>query len=464
MRGPNTYAELRRRRGWPTSVARYFPTRPLPALAVRLRVATLTLLVLVAIHFALARWERLWELFRLVFRGGVLFWDFQIYYTAGYLARSGLGGEIYHLASLNHWIERLTGNPPESALGYIYPPFFALALSPLSWLSYAAAFRLWFGVEAAALPLLAVVLWRLAAPAPAWQRALLLVATFSSDAVYYVMAGGQVSAFVVLVLAAVLLLLRGRREATAGGVLALAVVKPQLVVGVLLLLIMRSRWRALLAFGATVGALCLVSLPFLGLKTYVELFQFLAGQTQAGGVAGVNYTHMHNWRALLASFDLDSNAIVYAATSILISAVSLLGALWAWRAGPARGDGRGDQEWAVALLLPMLFTPHLWTQDLLVLSLVGALALSQLARSGVDQRHQASAAALILVGYVVLSEAWNLTRQDVSLTFLLLLAMFIWACARPWGPAEAPEPLRLGEGLRAPTAALAAADIYRLRD
>jgi hypothetical protein len=444
------------------SVAKRLPIHSSPVLATHLRPVAVTPLLFFAIEFALLRWERLWELFRLVLHGHVLFWDFQIYYAAGHLARAGLGDQIYELASLNYWIERLTGNPPESALGYLYPPFFALALSPLSWLSYAAAFRLWFGLNGAALLLLGLVLWRLAAPAPAWQRALLLAVTFSSDAAYYVMAGGQVSAFIVLALAGGLLLLRQGREAAAGALLALAVVKPQLVVGVLLLLVVRARRRVLLVFAATVGALSLACLPFLGPKTYIEMFRFLGGQTEAGGLADVNYATMHNWRAFLATLDLDSNGVVYAGTFLLTSAVSVLGALWSWRAGPARGSGRGNQEWAVALLLPLLFTPHLWTQDLLILSLVGALALSQHAQAGVDRRHQATVAILILAGYVILSEAWSLTRHEISLTVLPLLAMFIWACVQPWGPRGSSHPPRINEGRREPTEVLELAEVQRL--
>jgi hypothetical protein len=429
-------------------------------LALYARVLPFAFLAFLVFQFALVRFERLRDLFRFVLRGHVVFWDFQLYYTAGYLARVRLGSQIYDLVSMSDWIERLTGNPAESGR-YNYPPFVALAFSPLSWLSYTTAFQWWFGINGAALLLLGLALWRLAAPAPAWQRTLLLIATVLSDATYYVMGAGQVSSFVVLALAAALLLLRRGRDGTAGAVLSLAVIKPQLVAGVLLLLVLRARWRALLAFVATMGALSLAGLAVLGPKTHMEMLQFLASQSGAGGVADINYTHMHNWRAFLATFGLDSNGLLYAGTFLLVSAASTFGGVWAWRAGPAGGDGRDNQEWAVALLLPLLFTPHLWTQDLLVLSLVGALALSQFARARIDHGRQFTTTAVILASYVILSEAWSLTRHDISLTVLPLLAAFVWACARPWGPSQSPNPPRPGESRQRPIGVPALAGIHR---
>jgi hypothetical protein len=401
-----------------------------------LRAVLFTLLLLVALEFALPRLVRLWDVFRLVLDGGVIFWDFQDYYVTGYLVRAGLGDQIYDLAAHSSWAEQLTGSPPESDLGFVYPPFFAVILAPLGWLSHLAAFRLWFALNSVVFLLLGLVLWRLAAPAPAWQRALLLACILSLDAVYYVMAAGQVSGLITLILATSLLLLRRGHEGLAGSSLALAAVKPQLVVGVLLLLAVRARWRALVAFSLTAGALSLAALPFVGLTSYLELLQFLANQSGAGGLAAVNYTHMHNWRAFMANFGLDSVGLAYGGAFVLLALIALAGALWAWRAGPARGSGYGNQEWAVALMFSLLITPHLWTQDLVLLALVGALFLSQLAQASLDLRHHLGTAALLLAGYVILAEAWNLTRQDISVTVFPLLVAFLWTCLRRWGSEE----------------------------
>jgi hypothetical protein len=350
------------------------------------------------------------------------------------LARVGLGDQIYDLAAQGYWVEQATGHVLDAApVGFAYLPHFALAIAPLTWLSYDVAERLWFGLNAVTLVVLGLVLWRLAAPAPGWQRALLLACMVSSDAVFYVMGAGQVSALLVLVLATSLLLLRRGHEATAGGVLALMTIKPQLVVGVLLLLALRARWRALLAFALTASALLLAPLPFLGPSVYVEHFQFLTSVTGTDGISGVNYAHMHTWRGFLASFGLDRSEFIFVGTFLLMTVITIPIALWAWRSGPVRGDGHGNQEWGLAILFPLLLTPYLWTQELMLLAFVGALALSELAQARVDVRHHLGVAAVVLAGYVILSEAWVLTRQDISLTIFPLLAAFLWTCLRPWG-------------------------------
>jgi hypothetical protein len=384
-------------------------------------------LALVAIWSALPRAWRVVKVFRDVLTGEVIVWDFQVYYTMSYLAARRLADQLYDASRHAAWVSELTGEVPEASLGFFYPPHFALALAPLSWLSHPVAFRVWFAANVVVLALVCALLWRVAAPAPRWQRALLLACVLLSDAFFHVIAAGQVSALLVLSMAGALLLIRSGREGAGGAVLALVTIKPQLLVGVLLLLALRGRWRALAGFGAVSAAFALAALAYFGPDGYIESAGALRGGL--GADSSLSYTHMHSWRAFLATFDLDRVVAVHATVFVLMSVTALWGAAWAWGVGPVRGDGCGNQEWGVAVLVPLLITPHLWTQELLFLGLVGALLLSELAAS---PRDAVTPAAALLGAYAALSVSWSLLNEDVSLTVLLVLAAYGWSCLRPW--------------------------------
>jgi hypothetical protein len=395
------------------------------------------LLALLAVLFALPRCWRLFRVLRDVLTGDVIVWDFQVYYTMGYLARHGLVDQIYDANAHAAWLERLTGAVPEASLGFVYPPHFALALAPLSFLAAPVAFRVWFAINCGLMAAVGFILWRLAAPAPRWQRVLLIACVLASDAAYHVIAAGQITALLVLSICSGLLLLRQGRPATAGAALAVLTIKPQLALGILLLFAIRGQWRALGSFAGVSVAFAVATLAYFGPGAFTGNAGVVLNGVSVGGETYLNYTHMHSWRAFLATIDLDQVGAVYAGTALLMAAVAGAGAIRAWRSGPARGDGATNQEWGVALLFPLLLTPHLWTQELLLLGIVAALFLSQAAGRAGDARSELAAAAIVLGGYLVLSVSWSLLNQGVSLTIFVLLAAFLATCLRPWAAESA---------------------------
>jgi len=384
-----------------------------------------------ALLLATERMSQLARFFGTIASGAVPNWDFQVYYALGHLARTD-PGQLYDTGAQVAEVARLTGDVPESSLGFAYPPFFALAMSPLSRLDADDAYRLFLWANVVLIVVFVGLLWRLASPAPPWQRVWLALLVVTSDATFHVLAPGQISAFLVLAMAGGLLLLRQKRDLAAGGVLAIVAVKPHLLIGIVLLLALRARWRAIASLGATVGAFVVATLPVMGPGVYLDHARALLGQAGGGGLDATNYERMHSWRGFLASTGLDGSTAVYVLVGLLVAGAGLGLALWAWRRGPAQGDGTAGQEWAVALLLPLVLTPHLWTQDLLVFGLVAALLLSQFASAGDGIAGALRSSAIVLAGYVALAESYRLAQGGNSITIIPLFAAFVWLCLASW--------------------------------
>jgi hypothetical protein len=86
---------------------------------------------------------------------------------------------------------------------------------------------------------------------------------------------GQVTALVILALALCWALARNGRETMAGVVLALAVVKPHLVLLVPFTLLVAGRWRSFAGWSVATGALALASVASLGSEGTMQYIKFI---------------------------------------------------------------------------------------------------------------------------------------------------------------------------------------------
>jgi alpha-1,2-mannosyltransferase len=178
------------------------------------------------------------------------FFDLRIYHGAvTFWARDG--GEIYDYLK------------PDSKYGYTYPPFAALMMLPMAYLSWPASIAL--SVAAAAVAT-AAVLWWLVDPVArreGWTRWFALAVALCLAAAFEPMREtinfGQVNALLLAVVAGDLLLLarRGSRWAGVGVGLATAV---KLTPGIFLLyLLVTGRWRAAITAAATAAGVTVLA-------------------------------------------------------------------------------------------------------------------------------------------------------------------------------------------------------------
>jgi hypothetical protein len=144
---------------------------------------------------------------------------------------------------------------------FIAPPPLAWLTLPLAPLGAAAAFYAWTVISVAAL----VAAWWLGAPGQGLARGAWLIGALAWYPVLYEISYGQPALLVLLAVVASWRLAEAGRASAAGVVLAFGMaLKPQLVLGVPLVLFAAGRWRVFAAWAVAIAGLAAASLATLG--------------------------------------------------------------------------------------------------------------------------------------------------------------------------------------------------------
>lgn len=355
--------------------------------------------------------------------------DFLSFYAAGRMVRTGDGDALFDAEAQAAAQGALYPGEIEEPIGYPLPVFAAWMFVPFSILPFGAAYLAWLAVNAGALALVCAMLWRLLHDVPARPRALFVAAAATSLPVVATMAFGQVDLLLVALLLGAWLALRRGHSVAAGVALALCLMKPQFVAGILLLLLAWREWRTLAAF--TFAGTSLLVVP--ALVTSPGALEANARYiTQYPGTSpglSVNAETMPNWRGFVTSATGSGDAWLWVPGFALVAIAAMAVAYAVSRRG-TRGD---EQSFAVGIMLPLLLTPHLHTQSLILLVISGALAWrAYFARGNAD----ASVAMAWALGvYFALFAAWFAAAQGLALGAFVVIAAFAWIAVR-WPRAE----------------------------
>src|SRR5688572_7291502 len=210
--------------------------------------------------------------------------DFHCFWIAGRIVASG--GDPY---DARQYVPEIVTIPPSPASALhrcgqrlSYPPWTGMALAPFGALPLPAAATLWASLAVMATVLGVSWTWQLVGRRrSSWPLVALLVVTTEPFA--RALTEGQFGTFVLALTAGAALSLGSNRDRAAGLYTAALSVKPHTAAGfaavVLLLAILRRRWRVVGASGA-------VALALAGLTQLLRpgwLFEFFAGATELSG-------------------------------------------------------------------------------------------------------------------------------------------------------------------------------------
>ncbi len=193
--------------------------------------------------------------------GQVIGTDFLQYYTAGYIVRYGDPTRLYDIQYQADLEIQLVGPEVSGFYGFILPPFMAWFFWPFARLPYVWSFALW---SLLGLLLLWLSLKWLLLPATHPRPVFVWCLTWFP--VFAAMAFGQNSLLSLFLFALTYRLWSRERPFWAGMTASLLAYKPQLLLGLGLLWLLRWRkdWRTLLGMGiggSVLVALCFVTLP-----------------------------------------------------------------------------------------------------------------------------------------------------------------------------------------------------------
>ena len=346
--------------------------------------------------------------------------DWVSFYAAGSLVRDGQGVLLFDPAT-QHAAQQAIFNRELVANAFPLPAFVACVFAPLTLLSFVASYWLWFAVNVCAL--IALGAWARAELRDVNPRLRTLVITCAalSTPVMYTLVLGQVDLFLVGAIVGSMLLLRRGRPRAAGCALGLAVMKPHLVAAVVLLLVAKRQWSVLAAFGVTASILVFGPALLLGPNTLADQARLIVSYPASSTDHNVAAAMMVNLRGFVVSIAPAATLWVWLPPLVVIGTAGLAAARPVWR----HNSAVSRQSWAVALLLPLLYAPHLHIQSMVLL-----LAAAVLFVADQDREAPVLRAEHVLGAFVLIVGLWLISVAGISLLCFVSIAACGFALRR----------------------------------
>ena len=326
--------------------------------------------------------------------------DFTSYYVAAATLREG-SGALYHPATPDMilaraetpgpWTETAARWGVRDANYYLYPPFFAMAMMPLTMLPYEAAHLLWYLANLAAL---GACVWLFVMSDADWPRprlgvnlmdlTLALVAIALSWPSLFTFGAGQANFVVLLLLLGALTALRAKRD-VAGGLMVAGAAAIKMTPALLLVyLAWRRRWVALGAAAAGLCALVVAGAAAAGWSSYEVYATQMVPLLSRGCAHWINESFAGFFTRLIDGADIFSWAIASlspAARGMTMAAGLLVAGASLAMAG--RREASLDLEFCLLVVATLFISPLSWTHHS-VLSLMAFLMLARhLTRDGI---------------------------------------------------------------------------------
>ncbi len=273
--------------------------------------------------------------------------DFMSFYTgARLLPKSQL-----YLYNQTFEFEKQLGLTDPTPMVYIRLPFYALLFTPLAKLDYKLAYAI-FQIGSILSFVLAMLLWR------RFGAGTCLLLAGWSGAMAIALLRGQDAAYVLLFASVSAALLRKGQHFSAGAILALGMIKWNLLLFFPLMMIAKKMTR--FGLGAAAGASVLLALSFLVYPGWPGDYPHALQLSETT----LHVAAMPNLRSLLSG--------VSGALGIQLLGIAA-GAVLCWRV--FRSAGSGDQAVAISLLAGVIFSTHDYAYDcVLLLPAVGVAA------------------------------------------------------------------------------------------
>lgn len=292
--------------------------------------------------------------------------DFSNVWTAGWMADHGRAPEAWDWPTQHEVQKQVHHDPAIPFYGWHYPPPFLIIATLLAQFPYVVALLLWQGMTL----LLALCLIRRILPG---DRDAILVA-LGAPVVLVCLGHGQ-NAFLTASLLGAGMLLLDRKPWVAGMLLGALVYKPQFAVLIPILILARGNWRAFIAAGLTVTALCLLTLAIWGWPVWqafrdsLPLTQHIIIEAGATGWEKIQspFSAIRQW----------GGAIPFAyAVQGIVTAIAIAAAALATRRGSMEVRG------AAALSAALLCTPYVLDYDFVLLGVAIAFLAADMKRRG----------------------------------------------------------------------------------
>jgi hypothetical protein len=262
---------------------------------------------------------------------------------------------------------------------FINPPHAAWFFSLFSFIPYGWGFAIWSALNFISLGLAASWIGRSLVPESFQRQGLeskqMIFLTGAFMAVVEGALVGQNHGVSLLLAAGTVIFSLQKKPWQAGLLAGFMIYKPQFVISILILWLAWQDWRALAGFALSAGAWVGITLLGRGLEPFLAYAHFLPQVLQAIALKGMGgYLELTIYGLLLGIF----GAANWQPLSLISQALMVLGAValgWhAWRQRKEPVETRLT-SWMLALLFPLVVTPHAQLHDAVALIAFFALWL-----------------------------------------------------------------------------------------
>jgi len=333
--------------------------------------------------------------------------DFPAFYNAGRIINEHPRGSLYNRELQQAlYMEIAPAAAARTNLFFVYSPFFALFFAPLALLPYLPAFACWVLISLA----LFTAGFRLA-----WTAASLPLRHFTAGFVLalsflpfysWCLLIGQTSAFGFFWLALAIYLDRKGRPFASGCALAMLLYKPTLLLLLVPMLAVTSRWRTLVGFCVAAAVLSLMSLAAIGFSGIPSYLDMLA-----------SFSHEKATGRHLILFDVDAFSFFlpflgkHAWLAVLaLAAVVTPFLLRAWRRDP-------DGSFALAITWTLVLNFYVVIYDSTLIILAVVLSAGSLARPDLPRGFRWLLLALFVIPWCArqLAEGYGFQPLTIAL-------------------------------------------------
>ena len=319
------------------------------------------LLAMTIAHLVIA-----WQQRTLLARG---YGDFSAFYTAGLMARRGMGKQLYDRRQQWQVQQEFASQVAirKGPMPFIRPPFEAALFVPFSFFSYPAALALWSVLKLALLWGALRALSRIKPFTqiyPAWFGIVLCLGFFPIFLDFY---QGQDAVVLLLLIVLALKCLTDGSDGMAGALLGLGLFKFQLVIPIVVVLTLVGRRRVLAGFACSAIVLAVVSCVISGPGVLYQYPAYLLNLNRSPGIGMITAQSMPNLRGLLTVWVGRvpyPGPIHWLLLPIAIAALGYSACLWRPRGASASAMALG---YSLAISVTILTSYYAYSYDLTLL-------------------------------------------------------------------------------------------------
>jgi glycosyl transferase family 87 len=369
--------------------------------------------------------------------------DFISYYTAGQLIKER-PHDLYDLKLQAEFQDRILGSLGstirfrDGLLAYNHPPFEIVWFVPLASLPYLGAFTLWALMSSACFVAGTLLLaWDMNADKVALNWIYLLSLSFLP--VLATLFQGQDSGILFLCWVLTYRNLKDHRDGRAGLSLSLVLQKFQLLVPLLLLLLLKRRWKALAGFMGGSAVLLLVSWALVGLsglESYARLLVEMSGWVERRGIYP---SQMHNFRGQFYALLYPDHVVLANFLTIIASLLLLALVAKAWGRSWEVDRPEFELKFALLLITTLLVSPHLNFHDLSILLLPGLLICRFVLQHPASTAHRRLLVGFFIVGFPLQVMSFSVSSVvPINLNVLGLLVVSLIVAGQILHPQTVP--------------------------